>query len=89
VPTVHFTVNLQRHVKCASMDVEGSTVQQVLQAVFAAVPQMRGYVVDDQGAVRKHMNIFVDGEQILDRLSQSDEVSSGSEIYIMQALSGG
>lgn len=89
VATVHFTQNLRRHVASESMEVEAGTVAEALATVFARSPALRGYVVDDQGAVRHHMNIFVDGEMISDRRRLSDPVREDSEIYVMQALSGG
>lgn len=89
MPTVHFTANLQRHVACPSTTVEGATVGEALAAVFRHNPRLRGYVLDEQGAVRKHMNVFVDGQQIRDRAGLGDAVTSESEIYVMQALSGG
>jgi sulfur-carrier protein len=89
VATVAFTPNLQRHVECAPEAVEGATVRAVLDAVFAANPRLRGYVLDDQGALRRHMMIFVDGQQIGDRDTLSDPVRASSEVYVMQALSGG
>jgi len=57
--------------------------------VFAAAPRLRGYLVDDQGRLRQHVNVFVDGEAIRDRLALADEVRGDSEIHVMQALSGG
>lgn len=86
---VSFTKNLRRHVDSPEIEVDGSTVNEVLEAVFAANPRVRGYVLDDQGALRKHMAVFVDGEQIGDRAALSDPAPEGCEIYIMQALSGG
>ena len=89
VATVVFTPNLKRHVECPTEVVDGSTVRAVLDAVFAKNPRLRGYVLDDQGGLRYHMNVFVDGEQIADRARLSDPVRAHSEIYVMQALSGG
>jgi molybdopterin synthase sulfur carrier subunit len=89
VPVVHFTANLQRHVECPSITVEGATAGEALAAVFERNPRARGYVLDEHGAVRKHMNVFVDGRQIHDRTTLSDPVASDSEIWVMQALSGG
>ena len=89
MPTVVFTPNLKRHVDCPTESVDGATVRAVLDAVFAANPRLRGYVLDDQGALRKHMSVFVDGQQIADRAQLSDAVKPASEIYVMQALSGG
>jgi hypothetical protein len=86
---VVFTKNLQRHVACPTVHAVGSTVREVLEAVFVANAQVRGYVLDDQGALRKHMVIFIDGKQIQDRTGLTDPVSAEAEIYIMQALSGG
>jgi molybdopterin converting factor small subunit len=86
---VFFTKNLQRHVSAPEAEAAGDTVAAVLAAVFEDNPRVRGYVLDDQGALRKHMAVFVDGAQIRDRQTLSDPVSDGSEIYVMHALSGG
>jgi hypothetical protein len=89
VATVVFTPNLKRHVECPTEDVAGASVRAVLDTVFAQNPRLRGYVLDDQGALRKHMIVFVDGQQISDRDQLSDPVRPASEVYVMQALSGG
>jgi sulfur-carrier protein len=86
---VLFTSNIQRHVECPPCEVAGATVREVLEAAFAANERARGYVLDDRGALRKHMNVFVNGERIRDREGLSDPVQDGSEVYIFQALSGG
>jgi sulfur-carrier protein len=57
--------------------------------VFATNPQARGYVLDDQSALRRHMTIFVDGRMIRDRARLADPVHKSSRIYVFQALSGG
>ena len=84
-----FTSNLKQHVECDEAVVGGSTVQEVLQQVFAQNKTLQGYVVDEHGRVRKHMAIFVDNQPLKDRDSLSDPVTEASEIYVMQALSGG
>jgi molybdopterin converting factor small subunit len=89
VTAVVFTQNLKRHVDCPDMEVVGETVREVLERVFAEHPKLRGYVVDERGVLRKHMSIFIDGRQIADREELSDPVLPGSEVYVMQALSGG
>jgi sulfur-carrier protein len=89
VATVSFTPNLERHVECPTKTVEGATVRDVLDRVFADNPKLRGYVVDEQGALRYHMLVFVDGQQIADRERLSDPVGPASELYVMQSLSGG
>ncbi len=89
MPNVVFTDNIQRHVACPPVRVEGATVKDALEVVFQDNPRARGYVLDDQGVLRKHMVIFVDGQQIKDRAGLSDPTNPGSEVYVMQALSGG
>jgi sulfur-carrier protein len=89
MPRVVFTPNLQRHVAVPAVTAAGATVRAVLDAVFAANPQARSYVLDDQAALRKHMAIFVNGVVIRDRVGLSDSVAETDEVYVMQALSGG
>lgn len=89
MPTVNFTANIQRHVACPDTRVAGATVREALDAVFAANPQARSYVLDDQAALRRHMTIFIDGHVIKDRARLSDPVSETSAIHVFQALSGG
>jgi sulfur-carrier protein len=89
MPRVCFTQNIQRHVACPATEAAGGSVAEVLAAVFADNDKARGYVLDDQGAVRKHVVIFVDGVPISDRTRLSDVVSPQAEIFVMQALSGG
>jgi len=85
MPRVVFTSNLQRHVSCPARDATGETVSAVLQDVFNQEPQIRGYVLDEQGELRKHVFIFVDGR----RARLNNPVGETSEIYILQALTGG
>lgn len=89
MPRVTFTDNLQRHVACPPQEVAGGTVREALEAVFARLPQARGYVLDDQGELRKHMTIFVNGKAVRDRAGLSDPVAADGQVYVMQALSGG
>lgn len=86
---VCFTRNIQRHVTCPTVEVDGASIRAVLEAVFGANPRARGYVLDDRGALRRHMTVFVNGEQIGDRDGLSDPVPEGAEVYVFQALSGG
>jgi sulfur-carrier protein len=89
VAEVAFTENIQRHVPCPATTAAGATVREVLDNVFAVNPQARGYVLDDQSALRRHMTIFIDGQIIRDRTRLSDPVAPNSRIYVFQALSGG
>lgn len=89
MPQVIFTSALERHLSCPPQEVAGATVREVLNQAFAANPKVRGYVLDEQGALRKHMTVFVDGEAARDREGLSDAVKPDSQLYVMQALSGG
>lgn len=86
---VCFTPNLERHLACAEAHVPGTSVREALDCVFETQQQLRGYVLDDQSRLRQHMVIFIDGKTIVDRVHLSDAISPDSEIYVMQALSGG
>ena len=89
MPRVVFTSNLQRYVTCPECDVHGTTVGQALAGVFAGTPQIRDYVLDEQGHVRRHIHIYIDGRRISDRERLTDAVRDDSEICVLQALSGG
>ena len=89
MPRVQFTANLKQHIDAPPRDVAGGTVAEVLSSAFEGNPRLRGYVLDDQGRLRKHVMIFLDGEMIRDRQRLSDAVGENSELFVMQALSGG
>ena len=86
---VSFTTVLQRFLPVRSARAEGETVGAVLAAVFAEQPRLRGYVLDDQGAVRRHVAVYVNGLPIGDRIGLADRVGPDDEIYVFQALTGG
>jgi sulfur carrier protein ThiS len=89
VPTVLFTSALQRFLAAPSAEVDATTVADALARVFEARPQLKGYVLDDQGAVRRHVAIYVNGAPLKDRRRLTDKVEAEDEIYVLQALSGG
>jgi sulfur-carrier protein len=89
MPTVSFTRALERFLEAPSAEVEGCTVGDALAAVFATRPALRGYVLDDQGALRRHVAVYVNGRLLSDRVRLSDPVGTRDEIHVFQALSGG
>jgi molybdopterin converting factor small subunit len=89
VPRVVFTSNLQRHVNCPETEVAAGTLRTVLAQVFAAQPQARAYVLDEQGHLRRHVTVFIDGRRVRDRERLDEAVGAASEVYVMQALTGG
>lgn len=89
MPTVHFTSQLERFVQAPSVKADGATLAEVLAEVFWEHPQLKSYIVDDQGAIRRHVAVFIDGAQVRDRTGLSDPVTPNGEVYVFQALSGG
>ncbi|HUZ74006.1 MAG TPA: MoaD/ThiS family protein [Stellaceae bacterium] len=87
--TVSFTRALQRFLPAPVADVPGATVGDALAGVFASRPGLRGYVLDDQGALRRHVAVYVNGAPIRDRAGLGDPVEPHDNIYVFQALTGG
>jgi molybdopterin converting factor small subunit len=87
--TLVFAASLRRHVDAPAAHLGGATLRETLDAYFAAHPSVKSYVLDDQGAVRKHVAIFINGTLIRDRAGLTDPVRESDEIYVVQALSGG
>ncbi len=86
---VRFARAFRRHVDCPDADVPGATVGEVLDAYFTERPAVRSYVLDGEGAVRRHVAVFRNGDQIVDRAGLNDAVGDGDRIDVFQALSGG
>ena len=86
---ISFTENLRRHVACPPATADGDSVRKVLDDVFRSNPQLRSYLLDDQGRLRKHVNVFVNSRAVTDRVGLSDPVGADDEVFVFQALSGG
>lgn len=69
--------------------VEATTAAEVVRAMDAVAPGFSGYVVDERGALRMHVNLFIGREAVVDRRTLSDRVPAEATVYIFQALSGG
>lgn len=89
VVEVVFAKAFRRHVDCPDAAVPGSTVREALDAYFCDHPPVRGYVLDDAGAVRTHVAVFHNDDLITDRVTLGDPVVAGDRIHVFQALSGG
>lgn len=88
--TVKFTTNLKRfYPELREEDVSKSSLPEILDELNQKYEGIKDYVVDEQGRLRKHVNIFIGDELIKDKETLSDEVNAKDKIYIMQALSGG
>ena len=90
MPQLKFTSLLRRFFPDLSEgEFKGKTIREVLQNIEHKHPGMLHYILDEQHQLRRHVNIFLDGTLIADRENLDQTVNSNSEIYILQALSGG
>jgi sulfur-carrier protein len=89
VVEIEFAKAFRRHVECPSASVEATTVGVALDVYFQRFPSVRSYVVDEAGAVRKHVAIFLNDDLIVDRMTLADAMSDGDRLHVFQALSGG
>ena len=86
---IAFTAHLSAVGPTEPSPYDGATLAEVLDAVGADYPRLKSYVLDDQGRLRKHITVFVDG-----RMRPRDEalclpLAPASDVYVFQALSGG
>lgn len=86
---VHFTSRLRALVPAGPIETGAGTVGDALERVFTANAQARGYVLDEQGRLRQHVCIFLDGERLAHNAALAAPLGPRSEVYVMQALSGG
>ena len=86
MPRLIFTNHLNGIAPAGEPEFPGKTVGEVLAAAFAEHSGLQHYILDDQGRLRKHVIVFVDNTRTR---SLATPVAETSEIYVLQALSGG
>ncbi|HWH80942.1 MAG TPA: MoaD/ThiS family protein [Burkholderiaceae bacterium] len=84
-----FTQQLKRFTATPEVDTAAATLRGALDAAFALNPQLRGYVLDDQGHLRANVVAFIDGRRSRERVRLDDALRPDSRVHVMQALSGG
>lgn len=91
MPSVNFTSHLFRYFPDLNngLKVEGRTVAEVVAALDDRFPGLGDYIVDESGALRKHVNVFIGDTMIEDRQRLLDAVNDDKPVFIFQALSGG
>lgn len=88
--TIRFTPHLRRFFDVPSEHQSAAgTVAELLSELDAQWPGIAFYIADERGALRKHVAIWVDGEQVQDPTTLSDALQPHSSVTILQALSGG
>jgi molybdopterin synthase sulfur carrier subunit len=70
---------------CAEHELEGATVIELLRALELRHPDIEGWILDERGRVRRHINVFVNGE----RGREATAVRSGDRIEVVPAITGG
>ena len=89
MPRLFFTPQLARFTAAPELETSAKTLRAALEAAFAVNPQLRGYVLDDQGHLRANVVAFIDGRRCTDRVLLDDPLRPDSEVHVLQALSGG
>jgi sulfur-carrier protein len=89
MPRIVFTSQLQRFTETPAVDTRAATLRGALEAAFELNPRLRHYVLDEQGHLRQHVVVFVDGRRVVDRVALSDALAPDGEVHVLQALTGG
>lgn len=88
--TVHFTSVLKRfYPDIETCQIDADTIGTLVQALNTNYPGLSDYLIMENGELRKHVNIFLNGSMIRDRKTLSDQVTADCTVHIIQALSGG
>jgi len=69
----------------AEHELEGATVIELLRALELGNPDIRGWILDERGLTRRHINVFVNGE----RSGETTAIGSGDRIEVVPAITGG
>ena len=69
----------------AEHSVPGGTVAEVLIELERTQESLSGWILDERGRIRRHINVFVNGEQS----KEETPVSEGDRVEILPAISGG
>ena len=92
MPTVEMTQHLYRffpQLENRTITVPAGSVAEILNAINEIAPGFTEYVLDEHGALRRHVNLSINDTLVIDRKTLSDRVQDDETVYIFQALSGG
>jgi molybdopterin synthase sulfur carrier subunit len=67
------------------LELQGATVAEVLQALEREHPDVRGWILDEHGAIREHINVFVNKEYGREDTALTDS----DRLHVLPAISGG
>jgi molybdopterin converting factor small subunit len=67
------------------LELEGATVAEVLRSLEREHPDTRGWILDERGAIREHINVFVNR----DYGQEDTAVGDHDRLHVIPAISGG
>jgi molybdopterin synthase sulfur carrier subunit len=89
MPKIVFTQQLRRFTEIPEVESQATTLREAMEAAFMANARLRSYILDEQGHLRQHVAVFIDGQRLRDRVRLGDALKPGSTVHVLQALSGG
>ncbi|HPX88858.1 MAG TPA: MoaD/ThiS family protein [Methylophilaceae bacterium] len=92
MPNVKMTQHLFRYfpqLANRTITVPAGSVADILRAINEIAPGFTDYVLDEHGALRRHVNLSINDSLVIDKKTLSDRVPDDGTVYIFQALSGG
>lgn len=69
----------------SQLELPGASVGEVLRALETAWPRTIGWVLDEQGQIRRHVNVFLNGEQV----RENAPVGPDDRIHVLPSITGG
>ena len=87
---VHFTSALKPFFpEIESLEIEAESIAELIEHIEKVYPGIKTFVLQDDGSIRKHVNIYIDNQLIEDEINLSDPITKTTQVHIFQALSGG
>jgi molybdopterin synthase sulfur carrier subunit len=88
--TIHLTAPLRPYVGGASeLRIAAPTIQRALDSLEAGQPALYRNLCDETGALRRHLNVFVNSDNIRDLRGKETPLAEGDVIAFLPAVSGG
>lgn len=92
MPHVEMTRHLYRffpQLDKNQLEVPAGSVKKALLVINEIAPGFTDYLLDDNGALRRHVNLSINGKMIIDKVTLTDQIPENGTVYIFQSLSGG
>jgi sulfur carrier protein ThiS len=89
VATISFTAHLRKVAPPGTTKVAADNLGDALDQIFVKAPKLRGYVVDEQNRLRRHVVIFLNGARLAPANWSEQVLAVDDDVYVMQALTGG